>query len=361
MKKWLLLVILCTALPMIAWSQFNFVFVPELYGRQVDGLGVFKVQNLTGAAVQCQVLITVQETGHGQNIVSITTPVVTFPTGVSDFPPALLAGARMQFGANAIARLVNQTRSFPAGDYTYCFRLVTTGQQEEEYENCYDATMQPLVPLTLLYPADDDRVCDKRPVLSWQPPVPYDPSMLFRLLLTEKKRGEAVENLIMNTPLVLLDNITTTSVTYPAFSPALEEGKTYVWQVVTHQQGVIVSRSEIWEFTVQCVEQPDQMDEDSYRQLKLMANGNYYIAKHTLKFAFQNDYHVDKLTYAILDIARGAEKVTYTPEVPIGPGLNKINIDLGALDLRPGGHYLLKVYPFNEPPIEVRFIYKGSN
>jgi len=33
-----------------ASAQFNFVFVPEVYGRSIDGLGNFQMQNLTGQA-----------------------------------------------------------------------------------------------------------------------------------------------------------------------------------------------------------------------------------------------------------------------------------------------------------------------
>ena len=29
-------------------GQINFIFVPEVYGRTVDGLGNFQMQNLTG-------------------------------------------------------------------------------------------------------------------------------------------------------------------------------------------------------------------------------------------------------------------------------------------------------------------------
>jgi hypothetical protein len=359
--KRLLIVLVVAGLPVICAGQVNFMFLPELYGKSVEGLGTFQVQNLSGGPLRGQVLITVSGEGSRSGILTITTPIVTFPTGISDLPRVAFANSVFRFANNAVAMLVNQTRNFPAGDYTFCFRFINADKTEEEYENCYDASVQPLVPIELIYPADADLICDKRPALTWQPPIPFHPAMRFRLLLTEKKRGETIENLLMNTPLVLLDNITASTITYPSFAPDLQEGKTYCWQVIVHQQGVIVSRSEIWEFTVQCMDPVKLSEDDSYRELKVLMNGNYYIAKGTLKFTFRNDYNLKKLNYTILDMSEGAQPVKYTPEIPVQPGLNRIDLDLQSLDMHPGGQYLLRVYPFNEPAIDVRFIYGGND
>jgi hypothetical protein len=185
--------------------------------------------------------------------------------------------------------------------------------------------------------------------------------MRFRLLLTEKRDGEAIENLLVNAPLLLLDNITTTSINYPSSHPDLQEGKTYVWQVIAQQNNVVMSRSEIWEFTIQCTEPSKQLPTDSYRELKQLVNGNYYIANRALKFSFRNNYSIKRLIYAIYDIGDGMKKVKDCPEVTLTQGLNKVDIDLTDMDLEPGKHYLLKVHPFNEPDIDVRFIYQDKD
>ena len=170
-----------------------------------------------------------------------------------------------------------------------------------------------------------------------------------------------MENLLVNMPLILLDNIAATTISYPSSSPDLQEGKTYCWQVLAYQQGLILCRSEIWEFTVQCHEPVKIIENDSYRELKLLMNGNYYIANGALKFSFQNDYNLKKLDYSIFETENGSGKIKKTPDIAIRPGLNKIDIDLGDLDLKPGHHYILKVYPFNEPEVAVRFIYQDND
>lgn len=343
-----------------AYCQFNFIFLAEVYGRSIDGLGNFQVQNLTNLAQKGQVYISVKENISKTQVVTIVTPTVTINPGSSNFPISAFAGSSFSFSGSALAGIVSQTRNFPPGEYTFCYRFVPS-DKSDDFENCFDANIQPLVPLTLISPADEDKICQKRPPLSWQPPVPFPPSMRFRLQLTEKTLGESVENLFMNTPLVLIDNIPSSTVNYPSFAPDLQEGHTYCWQVIAYQNGVILSRSEIWEFTVQCQDPVKPTLNDSYRELKFMVNGNYYYANRFLRFSFQNNYNIKKLSYGIYDIGNNSSKIGHLPDVPITPGLNKIDIDLSDLDLQAGKHYTLKVYPFNEPDITVRFIYQDTD
>ncbi len=359
MKKIFIAVVLLAGVLATAQAQVNFYFMPDLYARNVDGLGTFQVQNLTGGTISGRVTITVKENITRSGIVSIILPNTSFAPGISNCPRAAFNNAVFSFSNNRMAAIANQTRSFVPGEYTICFHFVGGGNHGDDYENCFDASIQPLVPINLLIPAEHDHICEKRPAFSWQPPVPFQPSMRFRLLLTEKKNGEAVENLLMNAPLVLLDNITSTTVNFPSFAADLIEGKTYCWQVVVYQEGVIITKSEIWEFTVQCKEAQTPLTDDSYRELKLLQNGNYYVTSRMLKFSFRNNYNIKKLNYAITDIEK-AEKIKNLPDVALVPGLNKIDIDISDLDLVPGKHYLLKVYPFNEPETEVRFIYQET-
>jgi len=360
MKKILTAIVLSAGVFTASVGQVNFYYLPELYAKSVDGLGSFQLQNLTGSAVSGRVIISVKENTSRSGVVTITTPVSSFNPGMNNFPRTSFASAVFNFSPNRVAVIINQTRAFIPGEYTICFRFVNAVNHGDDYESCFDASIQPLVPINLLIPAEHDHICEKRPSFSWQPPVPFQPSMRFRLLLTEKKQGEAVENLLMNTPLVLLDNISSTTISFPSFAADLTEGKTYCWQVVVSQQGVIVSKSEIWEFTVQCKEAQAPLGGDSYRELKLLQNGNYYISSRLLKFSFRNNYNIKKLNYSILDIEKGGEKIKNLPEIALTAGINKIDIDISDLDLVPGKYYLLKVYPFNEPEAEVRFIYQET-
>jgi hypothetical protein len=339
-------------------AQLTFNFLPEIHGRSVDGLAALQVQYLGIDKMAGRLFITVKENTTNTMVVTIVTPVHTFTPGTANLPKSLFNASTFNFARNAYGAITNQTRTFPAGEYTFCFKFDPSDKgTHDEYEACFDGSIQPLVPLALLNPAHQDTLCQKRPLLTWQPPLPFHAGVRFRLLLTEKKSEEAIENLIMNTPLLLLDNISATSINYPTSHPELKEGHTYVWQVVAYEKGMITSKSEIWEFTVQCKEALPRVPNDSYRELKLLANGNYYIASGMLKFTFLNNYNVDRLQYSIHDIGEGGQSIKRIPDVKLIRGINKIDVDLRDLGLTPGDHYLLRVYPFNESPVDVRFIY----
>jgi hypothetical protein len=191
--------------------------------------------------------------------------------------------------------------------------------------------------------------------------MPYHSSMRFRLLLTEKRPGiPGIEMILKGRPLLLLDNISTTTINYPSQYPELQEGKTYVWQVAAYQQGVIISTSEVWEFTVQCKEAAKPLPDESYRELKVLANSGYYIANRVVKFLFLNNYGVTRLNYSIYDMGKG-EIVKNQPDVKLHYGLNKINIDLTEMELESGKQYVLKIIPFNESPVEIKFTYKDED
>jgi len=363
MKRIILIVISFFSVAAIADAQLGFYFLPELYGRSIDGLGTFQVQNFGREKMTGQISITVKENKSGSLVVIITTPQVTFNPGTNNFSKSSFSNSAFNFSSNAYGSLANQTRNLPPGEYSFCFHFTPKDKTLfDDYENCFDGEIQPLVPITLLNPAHMDSICTRRPVLSWQPPMPFSRTMKFRLILTEKKGdNEGVEDLLMRTPLLLLDNISATTINYPSINPELKEDKTYYWQAIAYEKGIIISKSEIGEFTVQCKEAIKPAPNDSYRELKLMVNGNYYIANRVLKFSFRNDYNVSKMRYSILDIENAGEEIKHVPEVKLVQGLNKIDIDLADLNLKVGNHYILKVYPFNEPPVVVRFIYKEDD
>jgi hypothetical protein len=338
-------------------AQIMFHFVPEVYARNLDALSTVQVQNMSATA-NGQISITVRENSKRIDIVEITTPVFLVKQGINTIPKNVFGNSVLRFGNNPYGKIVNQTKSFPPGDYSFCFVFIPSEKGSSESENCFDALIEPLVPMQLLLPVNQDTICLKRPVLSWQPPMPYNGSMYFRLMLTEKKQARnGTEAMLKNAPLLLLDNIRSTTLMYPVNYPELKEGTTYFWQVVAYQQGIIISTSEVWGFTVKCKEDA-AVDNDSYRELKLLVNGNYYITGQYLKFSFLNNYNIKKLQYTILDISEGGKPVKHLPEIKLMQGLNKVDIDITDIGLKQGKTYILKVFPFNEPPVEVRFIYQ---
>ena len=360
MKRYVIFCLLLALGVRQASGQINFIYLAEVYGRSVDGLGNFQLQNLTGQTKIGQVVISVRENISKTQVLTLYSPQFNLMPGTSYFPVGVYTNSHFVFANTPLAAIASQTRNFPPGEYTYCFKFVLPGGHGDD-ENCFDANIEPLVPIDLIYPADQDKICQKRPPLSWKPPVPFPATMRFRLQLTQKKAGSSVESLLMNAPLILVDNIPTTSINYPSYAPDLQEDSTYCWQVIAFQNGVILEKSEIWEFTVQCHAAAAPTSLDSYRELKSLMNGNYYYATAWLKFTYQNNYSYKKLHYEIYETENGSTQIKNLPDIPLAQGLNKIDIDLTQLDLVEGSHYMLKVYPFNEPPVVVRFEYHENN
>jgi hypothetical protein len=359
MKKQAFYFLLALFYSTLATGQLNFTFLPELYGRSVDGLGRVQFNNMTGRVMEGHLFIGVNETSSGNQVLLIKTPLITIPSGSSNLQKSLYNNSSFQFSGNAYGAIASQTRNFAPGEYTFCFRFVPLNKLLfDEYENCFDGVIQPMVPLSLLLPEHKDSICNKRPLLNWQPPIPFSSFMRFRLVLTEKTTKESSESLLKNRPLLLLDNISGISVNYPAVNPDLKEGQTYCWQVIAYERGLLVSRSEIWEFTVKCKEELKPGINDSYRELKLLVNGNYYIANRSIRFSYRNEYNIKKLRYEIFDIGHGGKPVKGLPDIKLNQGVNKIEINLLDMGLKDGNSYLLKVFPFDEPPVEIRFVYK---
>lgn len=339
-------------------AQVNFMFPASLYGRSVDGLGSCTIQNISGQPLLGNLWVKVKELRSGLPVVQVLCNNIQLPVGQSNLQRQLFGAAAFQFFSNPISSIASQTRQFPPGNYEYCFQFEPANKGTEISENCYDAEILPLVPISLQSPSNLDSICIKRPVLTWTPPLPISPTMRYRLLLVEKRNLSAVEALAINPPILLLDNLSGNMVNFPGSAPELIEGKTYCWQVLAYEQGVVMSTSEIWEFTIQCKEQPPLVQKDNYRELRSLMNGNYYVAERYVRFSFQNNYSVKKLNYEILALNGGVSSIKHLPEIPLKLGLNLVDLDLFDADLQSGMHYLLKVYPFNEEPITIRFLYK---
>ncbi len=362
MKLRRLILIIATILGTYAGlkAQVVFNFVPEVYARTIDGLSACVLINSSGASVNGHVNITVSELNSGNEILTILTAPATYAPGSNQISPQAFHAAQFQFSNSNLAAIINQTRQIPPGSYQFCFEFVPGNHNMPAMESCFEALVQPLVPISLIQPMDQDTICNKRPLLTWQPPLPLQANMRFRLQLTEKREGQGPEALLQTVPLLLLDQIIGSSLVYPSNYPELIEGRTYYWQVFAYQNGLIVSTSEIWEFTVQCQEETPASPGFSYRELRSIANGNYYYANRFLRFSLNNPYVAYGLNYTVTSLKNGNETIRDLPKIQVKPGHNQIDIDLSLAGLVDGNEYLLRVSPFNEQPVQVRFIYKEN-
>ncbi|QXV63630.1 DUF928 domain-containing protein [Mucilaginibacter sp. 21P] len=336
-----------------------FQFVPEVYGRNVSGLFNCKIAGAQNS-FRASLTITVTERSAGV-ICIINTPEFTVYPGAGSIPVAAASGARIQFSSSQVGKITAASRAFPQGDYDYCFSLQVSGSDNPPVEQCFEYVLAPFAEMNLLDPYNKDQICDKRPLLTWQPLIPAVPGATYQLVLTEIRSGQnATDALNYNLPLINQPGILSPVLPFPPIAQELENKKRYAWQVTAYKDMTILNRSEIWEFTIDCKDSVKKADTSaSYRDISDMAGGNYYIADGRLNFSFINAYSAGPLQYKISSMARPDKKLKHLPKLSAISGINKVSIDL----VEAGGfvddeYYTLKVWLPDGVIRTMRFLYK---
>lgn len=339
-------------------AQASFQFVPEIYGRTVDGLFACRINGGT-VSVPATLTITVKERLSG-TVCAIRTPTFNLLPGINPIPLSATRGAAIQFSNNRIGKIISATRSFPEGDYEYCFELTIPRSDNPPFEQCFDYTLAPFAELNLIDPYNKDKICDKRPLLTWQPLLPQIPGALYQLVLAEVKSGQTpTEALNYNLALVNQKGILSPVLPYPSIARELENKKKYAWQVTAYKDQTILNRSEIWDFTIDCRDSVRKQTGASYRDLENLSKGNFYIAEGYLNFSFVNSYGAGKLEYEITSIERPDKKIKHLPKITLVNGSNAISVDLYEVGgFKDNQFYILKVWLKDGKIKSLRFLYK---
>ncbi|MES2112411.1 MAG: DUF928 domain-containing protein [Bacteroidota bacterium] len=347
-----------------ALGQVTFQFVPEIYGRNVNGLFNCRIINPTGKRT-ATLTIAVSEKKSGQILLVKSSPFAINP-GTNAIPSAAIRNAAIAFSSNSIGVIVRHDHNFPIGDYEYCFTLNFTDRGNDAIaEQCFDQQLVPFAELNLIEPFNKDSICEKRPMLTWQPLLPAVPGAAYQLVLAEVKKGQgAVEALNYNLAIINQSNITAPVLAYPAIAKELEEGKTYTWQVTAYKNQTILNRSEVWIFTVGCKEPKKKkivIPDDGYRDIEDLVKGNFYVAVAYLKFAVTNPYQEKQLKYDISSLNNPSKKIKGLPKITLTRGKNKVKMDLFNTDsFTDGESYLLKLKLPDGTEKSLRFIYKDE-
>jgi len=357
LKRYLLISLLLLLMATSVSAQSTVQFIPELYGRNVDGLFKCTVIN-PGPKVTAILTVTVTERKAGA-ICTVKTPEFTIFTGNNPIPYTAARNAAVQFSNSNRGRLNSVNRAFDEGDYEYCFTLTYTHVDILPTEQCFDYVLAPFSELSLIDPYDKDTICDQRPLLTWQPLLPGVPGSYYQLVLSEIKTGQnATEALNYNLAVINQSHIISPILPYPPIAPQLEKGKKYAWQVTAYKDQTILNRTEIWQFTVNCPDTTKKAPDDGYRDIEDLSKGNYYIATGALKFALVNPYQAQDLKYEIVSLNEPDKKIKRLPKLKLKTGLNQLNIDLGQTNkFKDNSYYIMKVWLPNGTSKSLRFIY----
>ncbi|MEN9303798.1 MAG: hypothetical protein RL264_2227 [Bacteroidota bacterium] len=218
-------------------------------------------------------------------------------------------------------------------------------------------------PINLITPFDEDTICNYHPTFAWSilgSPVFSNERDYYQIVVVALNEGQnASAGILSNTPLLRVDHLTSTQQFYPYDAPALEDGKSYAWQVQKVENNQVVSTSEAWKFTL-CT--PPVLS-PVYHKLKYGWDGVYYeLQNGTLYFELKEPYKENSLTYSLYNSKN--EKVSsvvkqktndYEPAITNAKktGVNKYALTLN--ESLPIGIYRLEVVDAKRNKYEIHF------
>lgn len=351
-------------LTMLLSAQVSVQFSPMMGGQSLQNLALTQITLSSSSSARISLTVKVTEIS-GVPVVTIKTLPFYVSKGTNSINRNSFVNGLFSFGANYYGNMVKQSGKFPEGEYESCFTEEIESKDPgilPTYEQCFNYQLQPLTPFLLTFPIDGDFICNKRPSFAWQPPLPLPLDARFRLILTEIKGKQLpIESISNNQPVINQMSLSANTLMYPVNIPDLKEGISYAWQVTIYSNLSIIKKSEIWTFTVKCQEDKKIPPADSYRELKEVDNGDYYIANRYLRFSFYNPYSAGILSYSIECLSDVKNVVKGLPKLQALNGINKYDIDLTDNNsLKAGNEYLLKVYFPNNRQLRLRFIYKNE-
>lgn len=344
------------------YAQLNMQFVPEVHGQTLEGLAHLQINSAYPAGKQVYIKITVRGNTSGQ-ILSGVTPPFNLMTGLNQINRSAFSGTRFVFGKNDAGFQLSQTGKFLPGEYEYCFEAIVGDEKlgnAEYFDNCFTGNVSPAAPLMLINPMDGDELCNTRPNFSWQPMIPLVPNTRYRFLLVQKSERQSPEEAINNNvPVIFQSEILGNMLLYPPSIRELLKDREYAWQVTAYSGNSILTKSEIWQFKIKCEEEKPLLVDDSYRELREVADPSPYLAQPRVRFSFNNPYNEGTLSYSIAGTENTLEPIKKLPVLKMQRGLNKLEINLEDWNaFKTGKEYLLSVRLENGKVLKMRFTYK---
>lgn len=216
--------------------------------------------------------------------------------------------------------------------------------------------------ILLLAPANNDTIQTTAPLLTWNYMGAISESndrAYYRLIVVELQNNQSAEaGIIVNQPLVLMDNLQGTQLFYPFDAPELKSNIWYGWQVQKIVNNVISDKSEAFRFIVEEPKEPVYL---KYVTLKKQHDGVIYEAVNgKVFFKMDQGYQVSNLKATIYNDAMQIvqKRVKEDTEEPneftvLNTGTNFFELDLGS-GIAPG-IYVLEVFDAKKQKYLLKF------
>jgi hypothetical protein len=252
------------------------------------------VVNSSSGVYNCTLKLVLSDRQTGQPVFTALTAPFTVDKGAKQVNTNILSPIQY----NYISGVTNNTVSalLPAGSYTACYSLASTGKGDELAEQCVQFDAEPLSPPLLIFPSDSDRLPITPGQFSWTPPSPATMfnQLHYEILITEVREGQnANEALQQNVPFYSEGSLINNSMNYPGAATAFEKGKWYAWQVVARDDRQYAGKSDVHVFTIAGDSGKITLQPDIYLLLDDHSKGTYQLTNRKLNikyFSFDKNY-----------------------------------------------------------------------
>lgn len=251
-----------------------------------------------------------------------------------------------EYSSSDQSSYIRTTHGLPSGTFKICVRVVFFQTAEIADEFCDEIESNFNQFLYLVYPADKDIIETATPVLTWTHSEPFNvlaQGEYYRIVVTEMKEKQSPEEaLVVNTPFMVKNYLTTHALQYPIEAKVLSLGNHYAWQVQKLSNGIITNKTEAWEFSLS----GPASNSKNYIGLRKVLDASFYkIEDNVLRFKFIEEY-TENFSCVIFDAkgkaipTKSKKEVGKTGQVYQQFGYNQFEINLNEYDINSGFHIL---------------------
>lgn len=267
-------------------------------------------QSLT---VQVEMLVTNASTN--QKVFTGTTKMLTLTRGLNRVTPVSAAPVSYNVLSPDYNINVNQEGFLPVGIYTVCYNVlyVRNDAAERIAEECETVEIEPVRPPMLVFPSDNEKVEQTRPLFNWLPPAPVSlfNRLMYDLVLVEVMPTQSITDAVQkNIPVYRAQNLFIANLQYPPSLPELSIKKTYAWQVTAKSGNSPIAKSEVWAFTLQqeAIVATAKEDAGFYSRMKMDPEASYTLTKGVLKYSYVNELNDKEVSVRVFDITKAGQK-----------------------------------------------------
>lgn len=331
--------------------QSQVIIIPETPASGIimkQQVWTLVINNLSGSVKKAALYVTITDRTNSQILVEANSGLLNINTGVKrityqDLLPVNYAVAAAGFSDE---RQLNQP--LPVGEYLICYRLfeIEATVNETLASECIKVYAEPLSPPQLIQPENASVINEIRPVLSWTPPAPvymfntlsYD--IIVSPLYEKQSPQEALQR---NIP-VMTTGTVSNSLLYPSSFTNLEQGKTYVWQVVAKDAGRFGGKSEVWTFTIMPDSVASLISSAPYIKLSRQNIGMTIVHQGILKMEYINSSRDSAVHVSISKLNEKGKNKPFIVSLRLGAGQNFLEYNLnGKLRLDESAVYEVKL------------------